>query len=150
MATEKERLQAAVGSALESSSHSASKWNGLRDALMEIFELPQEDVRCGLISRVKNITNRTQKDVAWQNPRILALVVEPNSEVSVEAAKAGVLGFAAKYARRHEDEPKLRACLLFDGATLAEVIRFHSPGSATAGATVVDLDSSLDEDDTED
>lgn len=140
MTTDRERLEAAISEALDPESrHSSTKWNGLRDVLMEIFDLPADDVRCGLISKGKNATNRAQKDVAWQNPRVLAMVVEPGSEVAVDYAERSVLGFAAKYSLRHDDVPRLRSCLLFDGIKLAKVLQFYRPGQAAAGATVVDV-----------
>lgn len=149
MPTTRERIEGEVAEALVEARHSGKKWDGLRSVLMEVFDLPQDDVRCGLISKGKNATNRAQKDVAWQNPRVLALVVEPDSDVSVEQAERSVLGFAAKYARRHDDLPRLRVCLIFDGVRLAKLLRLAPPGVVGDAMVAVVPPEELDEEDDE-
>lgn len=139
------RLSAAVAEALDNGPHSGAKWNSLRSELMAIFGLPSAAVRCGLISKKKNVTNRTQKDVAWQNPRVLAVVVEPDGEVPVADVERALNGFAAKYTLTHDDVPRLRVCLLFVGTELVKVIRFHRAEAKVAGATVAATDDSADE-----
>jgi len=139
------RLSAAVGEALDNGPHSAAKWNTLRSELMDIFGLPSAAVRCGLISKKKNVTNRTQKDVAWQNPRVLAVVVDPAGEVPVEDVERALNGFATKYTLTHDDVPRLRVCLLFVGPELVKVIRFHRAEAKVAGATVASAEDGADD-----
>ena len=140
-----EQLSEAAAEALENPSHSAAKWNALMSVLMDTFSLPKAAVRCGLISKEKNLTNRTQKDVAWQNPRVLALVLDPDGEVSLENVERALNGFAAKYTLTHDDVPRLRVCLIFEGSDLVKVLRFHRAEATIAGATVASADNEAED-----
>lgn len=143
------QLETAVAAAFAGDKrHNASMWNELYAVLMATFSLPRADVRCGLMDKKKNVTNRAQKDVAWQNPRVLALVLEQGGEVDADRAARAVTDFVAKYAQRHEDAPWLRACLIFDSTKLERVMVFYPPGEsppdvpdATVGAGVASADA---------
>lgn len=147
---DEDRLEKAVAAAFVGDKrHNASMWNELYNVLMSMFALSRDDVRCGLMDKRKNVTNRAQKDVAWQNPRVLALVLEEGGEVDADRAARAVTEYVAKYAQRHEDAPWLRSCLIFDSAHLDRVLIFYPPGESppdVPDAVIGAMSSAFEED----
>lgn len=137
---------------LQSSPNDSSKWSSLREHVAHSFSIAVEDVRVSQLNKSANLTNRLWKDVAWENPRVLVAVIDPNGEVTLDAAERKVREFADKYPRRHADLPWLRVALIFTGSTLASVMTlwqedsFLSPSPSIPALENPELDPLLDHD----
>ncbi len=124
-------LSARVQKGIDAGRYSSSKWSDLYDWLSEYFEIPPERIRASLLAELGNITNRVNKDNAWENPEVLALVCVEH--ITPDVASRYLDRFVTEFHSRLEVLPRLRIALIFDGDTLVKVKKLSSVPPDPAG-----------------